>query len=370
MTGREPSPPDRVESDYELLDSTTPLLGPLPGLAGLGLARRFPRTARVLGILLVVAFAAAWSGLATHGADQRDRATAGHSKVVLRLLGGAGTLAASGTPSANTDPASKVNTLLTFTLRNDGAEPVVILSAQVIQPGVTTDIVNNEPTALPGKRVILTFQTTVDCTRADLPQYPDGLHLTARSTDGKVTPLTLAIPQTTPTSAATSPGQSNNNFTNGTLKSYFDLCGQAGAGVRAEAAYGGLVSAATAAKPQFSYKVSVSLAEPAPRFLTEIKDSFSQPGLESSTDLPGPVLLTSASPKLVTITVRVTDCAAMAAGLSNDFGGDTLVNRPVLTIEQTDKRFSGFSESIGVDRSSALYTDFLTQIGNACPTLK
>jgi hypothetical protein len=374
MTGDEPTAMDptsglRRESEVEFLDDKQAVRGPLPQLTGV---RWYRRTLRVIGLLAVAALSAVYAAAATHSSDIHGNASGDRAKVALQLVGGSATL--------NTEPGSwtpdLVAGILKFTVRNDGPLSVDVVMSGIKQPGIAVTRADGDITVTPGEQSIVIIDVNVDCENAQLASQPDALHLTVRTKDGHVHPVTLPVAQT-----HQAPNAIQLQAAAATLNdqgSYFVLCGQAVNQNSPTVDYRGLLTTATPTNPVFSYHASVTNHFTAPMMLAP--SGLSLPGVQTAPSITAPRQLAAGASTDLTVGFRITSCSelgkylsgfqGMGAGLAAEAAGNTVVTATV-----ADKRFPSLPQPVDVmqsspNGSSVFYTDIIGQFIAACPALR
>lgn len=403
----------RAESADEVLDAAVPLDGDDggPRLTAPRLAERHPRAARAISVLLLVAVAAALGGRWTRDADRHDAAAAARSKVVLRLLGGGGSV---DLDPAGGPPDSGVAVRLTFPVRDDGPAAVGILDATLHDSGVDVlpsagdanvapagrpvltevqPVAGNPLVVAPGKAVLVTVRANVDCLDRGLPARPGALSLTVRGADGRVGQVVLPDPR------GTSPAVGDGD--------YYAVCGTSQTSITPQVVYNGLVSGADTTQRSFSYQETLSVqGEWAQRVVTPESAQPVVAGLSTTTDLAGPTVLAPGVGQAVVVTVHASDCGAIAEGLgfsaadgssgggssgtsSGTSGGtsggtsrrtsgidepaalgvDALFLGTTLEVTPGDPRFPQVPVAVDPPASPKFVADFLTQLRAACPGL-
>jgi hypothetical protein len=373
MTGDEPTEPTRLESEDEVLDASEPQVRhrPLPVLktfeAGF---RRYRKTVRALTALAVVAASAALGALATHGADVHGQTSAADDKVLIRLIGGGGSLGLD-----DEQPPSvpyQANAFLRFTVRNDGLKTVTIVSTWVSQPGVEIIQSDSDITAIPGVQDIIAVSLKVNCADPALPERPDVLHLMVRSADGGLVPESLPMPA--PPGPITPAELELADSTSSALDDYKVLCGQSDNRVLQDVTYKGVTSGASATNPAFTYALTVANPGPAPKVVTLSGETL--PGIQTTSTITGKLVIQGGTTADVSVTYRATDCAKLRTYLLS-FQGDgigiavTVTGNDTLSVDQADPRFPSVPQPLDVADSSlgVYYGDFLSQLAIACPNL-
>ncbi|NUR61889.1 MAG: hypothetical protein HOV87_25000 [Catenulispora sp.] len=365
--------------------------------------RRRQHLTRVAALALALVAGASAAGVAVHKADLHRNASQVQDRVLLHLLGGGASLTYAGTGAR--DGVSLPDTFdtpmatdLTIGLRNDGARRLEITGVQIHQPGV--DVVDPAPKATvePGQAVALTTRITVRCTASDLPQAPTGATVTVRTAADKghaagaptKLPLTFTAGSGGTPPSGVAPGLAEALPGNGqgqvymigsyVTDSFYRLCGSVL--MRMPARISAEVPATDAGpqNPAVRYSLHIAGTPGAAQVVTKTANPTVLPGVSTETDLPGPLPI-GASGVAVTVTDRITDCAAFGRYLAVHGGAATapmwLSFATPVTVQAADPRFRiAEASGTGLDGLDALtggeadlQDAVLAQVAAACPDL-
>lgn len=413
---------DLIESDDELLDPQ-PAPGGYRRARLTALARRLRpgarygipgdepeadprRRQRVLqagALALALAAGAGAAGVAVHKADLHRDQSQIQDRLLLHMLGGGASLTYAGVgardgvslPDSFDDP---MPTDLTIGLRNDGARPLEITGVRIRQPGV--DVVDPAPKAVvkPGESVALTTRIAVRCTAADLPSAPTGATLTVRTaadrgqaagaaTDVPLT-FTAATPGATKAAGISGPVEALQGSGLGqayligsyVTDSFYQLCGGVLAKMPVGITTGTPSTDASPQNPVVRYTLHVAGTPGAAQEVTTLTGTTAVAGVSAQTDLTGPRSI-GASGVDVTVTERITDCAAFGQFLAVHDGANSaamwLSYAAPVAVQATDPKFrvpgvsgTGLAEMDALTSSGSEAQDaLLDQVAAACPAL-
>jgi hypothetical protein len=354
-------------------------------LARLGAKRGLRRLLQGLAVAVVLVVTATVTGSLTHSADTRDTSAAAQGRLLLRLVGGGPELTLDRGVDGSTGGTS-VQVEMQLTVRNDGARPEQIVSADVQQPGITLEDAVRPMTVAPGDSQAVALRLVVACNRVDLPEYPDAVTLGLRGPDGRTTRRVFAFGPGHPAPPTVAfPGQQGFFGTAAPGFSYFTMCSEGILNTPAISTYLGLTGSATAADPTIRNRISVHSTDLWSRVLGPLQGTAtpSTPGISTSTDLAGPATIDQSPGRVVTVTDRVTDCAAAGQAMTVDGLPDFVIqarDAVGLGVRAADARFQAIGPMAlaaygrgptGADgRPSQFETDFIEQLAAACPGLK
>jgi hypothetical protein len=394
----------RVVSADELLDLNARPADrePLFRLPQLGGSRRYHQFLRAALTAVAVAAVAGAAGVATHTGDLHRAANQQRDRTLLRLVGGGMTLTYP-TPVSFDGPLA---TLMQISVRNDSAQPQTIISVTLDAPGITITANPGTTTLQPGHAAAIGLRIAVDCDRKDLVEAPKSVTLRVRDASAASSVTSAANADTAGTSSSSITASSGTNtakaadpkvsdvtlpFSNSsgstanlvlgmsvTGNSFYELCGLAQMTDNGPVtSYVGPSVRATQAKPIFAFLVTVRTSSQRGSILAATKPYQTFPGLAVTAELPaGAAPLTSETPAQVTVTLRVTDCAALSKAVSADSGVRNLVSATSqlpLAGEPADPRYRSSSMSRPLQLSggfSAFEEDLLLNLIAACPGLK
>jgi hypothetical protein len=346
---------------------------------GVSEPRRLPRSLAVVFWVLVGCLTATAAGVLTHRFDLHRAATAADQRLLIRVVGGGPVISVSGDPDAPTNP-SALSVRMDVFLRNGGPRSERLVSAGVQQSGVVQSAPINALTLTPGRSVDVAVLLTLACDRVDLAERPDSILLRVRGADGRVAGQLLTFGVGHPTARVTGPSRRDAAIPDPTGPSldYFSACAAGIQHLPLPAQYSGPFVAGAPSELKYQLRVEAQdewahLLVPPPA-----SNATDLPGLRVTTDLDGPVRLDPGQYKNVTITTRVTDCAAAGAAISAvslraylneaEDGAD-------LATEPADSRFQGtmairVSLSPGLGMSPAGFDRaFVAWLAGACPGL-
>jgi len=340
------------------------------------------------------------SGVAVHRVDVHRSQTQVRTRLLLHLLGGSATLTLSDTDSARGSipiPDSfdtPLGTDFGVSVRNDSAQPLEISNLRLRLPGV--DVVTPAPdTVVPANTsATLTTRIAVHCNAKDLPQYPSGVTVTARTISGKDKATATSAPTDIPLTFTPAPTNGGGQQDRGPEQAYtvgadptgsfYHLCGDVLTMMPADITATAITTTATTPQsPQVSYRLHIESTPGTNQVATPAKSTSTIPGVTAETDLKttqpiGPTGLD------VTVTDHITDCTALGTYLLSQGGAGraaALLNEAApFSVQPADPRFrlddrlapSAWSQGlfdVYQEQGASLQEALVSQLAAACPEL-